>query len=1624
MNSRWGNNLLRKDRLDFMKIILVDFNRCNTAQPKPMGKFVIQNRLTLANRGPRAGAWKFILVPMALALLWHSPVQGASGTYTFTTFAGPDAPGTGAVDATGRSARFSNPTGVAVDASGNVYVADSGNNTIRKINSAGVVTTLAGTAGINGSADGTGSAASFNFTNGPNGIAVDASGNVYVADTYNSTIRKITSGGVVTTLAGTAGVLGSTDGTGSGASFVFPTGVAVDVSGNVYVADSSNETIRKITSAGVVTTLAGAQTGGSADGTGSVARFNFPTGVAVDSSGNVYVADQNNRIIRKITSAGVVTTLAGTAGQVGSADATGSAASFFNPTCVAVDASGNVYVTDNNTIRKITSAGVVTTLAGTFLTGTFLTVAGSTDGTGSAASFNQPSGIAVDASGNVYVADSSNSTIRKITPAGVVTTFASTAPANGSADGAGRMAGFSSPTGVAVDASGNVYVADTGNNTIRKITSAAVVTTLAGTAGTFGSADGTGSAATFSNPYGVAVDASGNVYVADPGNSTIRKITSAGVVTTLAGTAGVLGHADGIGSAASFSDPYGVAVDVSGNVYVSDSGNNTIRKITPAGVVTTLAGTAGVRGSADGTGSAASFSYPYGVAVDASGNVYVTDYLNNAIRKITSAGAVTTFGGVAPFSNPSGVAIDVSGNVYVADSGNNLIRNITSAGVVTTLAGNAAANSGNADGTGSAALFSTPTGVAVDASGNVYVTDRFNNNIRIGVPALADIATIDAAAGAPGAVRQLNTVPQTGTTFSWSFIRYPSASTATLSSATIANPTFTPDVQDIFIFQLISTSAAGESISFVTLTGSDGSALVSLSPSQATIGDPSFTLTVTGTNLLPSSVVQWSGQANLTPITQSSTQLTVSVPASYLAQAGIVSISLFTPGPGGGVSTSLNFAVLSLGPVLSAIAPTTVPTGDPTFVMTLTGSNFVPASVVNWSGKADLVPIKQTATQLTVSVPASYIAASGIASITVTNPAPGGGVSASLNFTVASPVPVLSAIAPTTAPTGGPAFVLTLTGSNFVHASVVNWSGQADLVPLKQTATQLTVLVPASYISASGIASITVTNPAPGGASAAQTIAVNYPPPILNGIGPLSATVGGPAFTLTLSGANFVSGAVVNWQGLPNLTPDSESSKQITLTIPASYIAALGAFTITVTNPPSAGGFISGTQTFTVNPPAPVITSATADNAGAGIAYSYTITATNSPISFTAAGLPTGLSLNPSTGVISGITATVGTFTVALSASNSGGSGLSTLTLTVNQIGVIPLIYSSSTSTGSLGQTFTYATLATNLPTRFSADNLPPGFSIDPASGIISGVNSAGGVFNVTLSAVNAQGTGQSLLEITVGGENVAANIVSAMSATGEVGVPFQFGLSARGAIPIAFSATGLPAGLTLSGSVISGTPTAAGLFHVSVSATNTTVTSTGASVTNTSTQALTLIIFRGSADLINSDVSTLDTNPNDPNSALFGGSPGAPQALTISTLGIKLNFAHASGDSITMSGILPIPIKFLPTDKALAVDIGGVVMNFKLNGKGQAVNAGNSFKMKLNVKKDAAAAQNALFSLKLPKGDFRAAMAADGLINTDLNNIPTNLPVVILFNLKIYEVDQPVVYTAKQGKMGTVKNR
>lgn len=594
--------------------------------------------------------------------------------------------GNGSLDGVGPAARFSLSAGITSDHEGNVFVADAGNHTIRKITPAGKVTTLAGAAELSGAANGLGTVARFNS---PQGIAVDNNGNILIADTGNHTIRKITSTGIVTTIAGTPGAPGSADGTGANSQFNGPTGITRDRLGNLFVADSGNHTIRKITPAGIVSTFAGASgLYGTEDGTGADARLNSPIKIAIGLNDCLLVT--TNGAMRKITPAGEVTTFGNTGWGSMDVDGNLSEASFFLPTGISTDRNGNIFVAaTTQTIRKISSSGIVTTLAGASLRPGYI------DGKGTEARFSFPFDLSADLTGNIFVADTLNHTIRKITATGVVTTLAGKVSIKGSTDGMGSEALFSYPDGIARDRHGNLFVADPGNYTIRKITPAGIVSTFAGAAGMYGTEDGTGADARFGSVAAIAIDTLDNLFVSD-GNA-IRMISPAGQVSTLAGATDPYGagSSDGTGADAQFNSPDALAVDTNGNVFVADTGNFTIRKITPDGVVTTLAGAAEQEGSVDGRGSVARFRYPRSLVIDSTGNIVVAD--GSTIRKITPTGDVSTIAGsdlakgttngtgiAARFNYPSALAADSAGNVFVAD---NTIRKIAPDGAVTTVAG-------------------------------------------------------------------------------------------------------------------------------------------------------------------------------------------------------------------------------------------------------------------------------------------------------------------------------------------------------------------------------------------------------------------------------------------------------------------------------------------------------------------------------------------------------------------------------------------------------------------------------------------------------------------------------------------------------------------------------------------------------------------------------------------------------------------------------------------------------------------------------------------------------------------------------------------------------------------------
>jgi mucin-19 len=767
----------------------------------------------------------------------------------------------GWVDGPVAAARFNAPGSLAIDAAGNLYVADAGNYAIRKVSPNGVVTTVAGTIGVAGSADGPAREASFGR---PGAMAVSRGGEAYVADEGNHTIRKITAGGMVVTLAGDTGHPGWTDGVGVAARFGSSLALAVDLTDTVYVAEGAQHTVRKITPDGRVTTIAGrAGEPGSINGTGTAARFNRPTGVVADSSGNLYVMDTGNALLRKLTRDGRVTTLSSFGGRWGSFarvftgrwplerlekegepfrfDSTDEAVlqlilphlltarpngdlyfthsfdsfGFLSPAGrvtwirdnhdfdprggIAADADRNLYLAESGLIEKVGPSGEISTLAGH---------SGSSDepryrdGHGQWARFGEQLGVARSPDGTLYVADPENNVVRRVTPDGEVTTLAGAADKRGFADGVGGAARFNAPASLTVDGHGTVYVVDRGNDVIRRISAARVVTTIAGSPGRSGSEDGVGHDARFNAPGGIAIDRAGNLWVADSGNSTIRRVTPAGRVSTIAGRAGEPGGSDGRGTQARFDWPTAITADCAGRLYVTDVGNATIRRITPDGDVATIAGVPLQRGMVDGTGTAAWFAVPDAITLDRAGTVYVFDAGDRGgggVRHLSADGAVTSLapqwpdyswrdfaadsvgnlyvtdgrrvgkirpdggyaslreedpamphspGDPARFAGAVGLAIGPAGQVVVADPLQRLIRRIASDGGVTTLAGGIE-QPGSRDGPSVLARFDRPLGVATDSRGFTYVADAGNHTIRMVAPD-GWVSTLAGSASNPG----------------------------------------------------------------------------------------------------------------------------------------------------------------------------------------------------------------------------------------------------------------------------------------------------------------------------------------------------------------------------------------------------------------------------------------------------------------------------------------------------------------------------------------------------------------------------------------------------------------------------------------------------------------------------------------------------------------------------------------------------------------------------------------------------------------------------------------------------------------------------------------------------------
>ncbi len=667
-------------------------------------------------------------------------------SYVISTVAG-GTPAPAAASATGVAVGL--PGRIAVDPSGNVYF--SALNSVFRLGG-GVMTRVAGNGRPGYSGDG-GPALSAQL-NTPQGLAIDSAGDIYIADMQNQVVRYVSgSTGIITTVAGN-GTPGSNGDYGPPlqAQLNLPTAVALDASNNLYICDSANNTIRLVSN-GVITPYLGDYIPGYTGDTTGTISMNDPTDIFFDSAWNLWIADYGNGAIREYGTNGITSTVVGNSTGQSVAYTEGGFANatvLAGPHSMVVDTAGNVYVADadDNRIRKVATANTlgstakIVTFAGTGPYG----FAGD-GGAALSAQLNTPNALGVDPSGNVYFVDLFNFRVRVVSSSGTISTVVGNGAFRYGGDGGpAQGALMNGPSAVAVSPVSGVSISDTGNQRVRQINSSGIISTIAGN-GTPGFAGdgGASSSAQVAFPAGMATDASGNLYFADSGNQRVRKIVG-GTISTVAGN-GTAGYSGDGGPAlnATLNSPSGLALDNAGNLYISDFSNNVVRKVS-GGVISTIAGS-GLQAYAGDGGPAlsAGLNGPLGLALDASGNLYIADSGNHVVRIVTPGGVIGTFAGNgalgdtgdgglavnAQLATPYGVAVDAAGNIYISDSGESRVRMVTPSGLIVTIAGTGTAGYSGDGGPAASAQLGAVAGIALDTQGDLYIADQSNNVIRM-----------------------------------------------------------------------------------------------------------------------------------------------------------------------------------------------------------------------------------------------------------------------------------------------------------------------------------------------------------------------------------------------------------------------------------------------------------------------------------------------------------------------------------------------------------------------------------------------------------------------------------------------------------------------------------------------------------------------------------------------------------------------------------------------------------------------------------------------------------------------------------------------------------------------------
>jgi uncharacterized protein (TIGR03437 family) len=664
----------------------------------------------------------------------------AQPAYQIQTIAGSSLTGDGGP---ATAAELGNIQGIATDRLGNLYLSDTDNHRVRKVSSNGIITTIAGTGAAGFSGDGgPATAAQLNL---PYGLATDLLGNLYVADLGNNRVRRIAPDGTILTVAGGGTQASAIDGgPATGVPLLTPRNLATDAAGDLYISEFSGHRVRKVTPDGNIWTAAGTGIAGywGDGGLAANAQLAFPAGLAVDRNGNLYIADSQNDRIRKILPGNIIST------ALGGSPST----ELYTPIAVAVDSASTIYAGDStNIVRAYTLTGVWSSVAGTGSPGY-----SGDGGLAASAQLTLVRDLAVDPAGILYIADSVR--VRSVNQSRVIHTVAGDGYLHAIGDGGpATSAQLYQPSAVILDYAGNLFVADTGTERVRQVTPSGIIVTVAGTgvAGYQGD-QGAASHALLNSPGGVALDLAGDPVVADTSNQRIRKVTGGIIATVLGtGTAGS-GPEDTAPLQTPVRSPGGVCSDVGGNLYVVDTLNNRVLRAPPGGLVVTAAGNGAAGSQGDGgPARTAQLNLPSACMADAAGNLYIADTGNHRIRKVGPAGIITTVAGTgsqgssgdegpataAALSAPRGVAVDGSGNVFIADTENHRIRMVTTDGVIHNIAGQGGEGFAGDGGAALSAQLNSPAGLFPDGSGDVYVADSGNNRLRRLVPQSAQPVT-------------------------------------------------------------------------------------------------------------------------------------------------------------------------------------------------------------------------------------------------------------------------------------------------------------------------------------------------------------------------------------------------------------------------------------------------------------------------------------------------------------------------------------------------------------------------------------------------------------------------------------------------------------------------------------------------------------------------------------------------------------------------------------------------------------------------------------------------------------------------------------------------------------------